>query len=303
MPKFTLIAVEVLRSTVPGLNESSAAAQRLLQLANAWLQRRAGAFQDDLVLVGVGFDSEDALRALVAPFGLKAASLVVVDGADDEDTIDTGELIGAELDVYQPRKHPAAIPLAAWPRGLGDAGYPDDVWWLGLECLPANSGEWTASLKALLDDPFRAQASSWEAVLSATDDLEPRGDGIASLRAGLTVAALARWLCGFNAVTDNTFFDFGYGEVVDACELDPFLLGLEAGTEHPDELADEVDHLDAGGLQRIAVWASLTNGGHLDTGAIRRFFGSTAVLFYSLHSSIWPTRTCSAADGCHELCS
>lgn len=302
--RFTLVAVEVLHHPVPDPNAASAAGHRLYQLANALLQRRTDGCKDDLVLVGIGFADEEAMRVAVAPFGLNSASLLVADiaGGDVETALDAGELIGLELELYIPKRHPGAIPLASWPPALAGAGYPGDLWWMGMECLPEQSGSWADALQQMLPSAFEPQAAAWEAVLSAVEDLE-RDGARATLLAGLVVASAARWLWGFSAVSDNDFFDFTYGEVRSTLDFDPFLLGFEAATHHQEDLSGEVEDEDVGVTEDRAVRALLKGGRYLDTSALRRFFGGSASLLYSLHASIWPQFSVSASDACLDLSS
>ena len=263
---FTLVAVEVLHHPVPDPGAASEAAHRLYQLANAWLQRRADGCKDDLVLVGIGFVDEEAMRAAVVPFGLRSASLLVADiggDVDDADS-DTGALVGAELELHIPKRHPGAIPLSAWPPALVGAGYPQDLWWMGVECLPEQSRSWANALKQMLPSAFEAQATAWEAVLSEVEDLD-RDGGRANLVASLTVASAARWLWGFSAASDNDFFDFTYGEVRNTLDFDPFLLGFEAATHHQEDLSGGVVDEDVGVTEDSAIRALLRSGQYLDT--------------------------------------
>lgn len=297
--KLNLIAVAVLRHPVPDPSQQTAGAHRLLTLANAWLQRRAAGFLDDLVLVGVGFTDMDEIRASVTPFGLGAATILRLLATDDGDF---GEDVGAELHQLLPERHPCAISVSRWPVPARSAGYPEGLWWMGIECSDPDSGRWADSLSALLDEPFRSQAPTWEALLSSLMDLDLEGDS-ARLQAGLSIASFARWLHGFNAAAENTFFDFDYRHAADACDLDDFLLGFEAAIHHGENLVHEADGHDTEQLRRYAVRALLGSNRYLDTAAIRSCFGGSAALFFSLHTSIWPNRSQPACDVCSELCS
>lgn len=302
--RFTLVAVEVLHHPVPDPAVASRSGHRLYQLANAWLQRRADGCKDDLVLVGIGFADEDAMRTAVAPFGLRSASLLVAPANEDgeDSTRDTGELVCAELALHITKRHPGAIPLAAWPPALTGAAYPEDLWWMGAECSSEQSGSWADALKKMLPSAFDAQAAAWEAVLDAVGDLEREGE-MATFRAGLTVASAARWIWGFNAASENDFFNFDYGEARAICDLNPFLLGFEAAAHHQEDLNAEVDDEDVGVTQDSAARALLRSGEYLDASALRQFFGGSANLLYSLHTSIWPKFGIPAGDACLELCS
>ena len=303
MSTTNLILAEVIRLPLPDPGEHSVRAQRLLQLANLWLQRRAAGHGDDLVLVGVGAASEEELRAFVRPYGLATAALEVVIIEDESIAEDLGEVVGECLDSYLRRKHPGAIPLAVWPKPFRDVGYPDDVWWLGLDCADAGAGEWSDSIKALAPPPFNAQAATWSAILEAIAGQDDSDDPSQQLAAGLAAASLARWLDGFNAASGNTFFSFDYGDAANECGLDPFMVGLEAGIHHKEEIEAEIDGRDAQDLLRLAVRELLASGRYFDTGALSDYFGSSATLFFSVYSSIWPRRDRAAGDACEELVS
>ena len=57
----------------------------LLQGANAWLQRLAAGIQDDLFLIGVGFEDAPAFQAMLRPYGLANATIDVVPPEAEED--------------------------------------------------------------------------------------------------------------------------------------------------------------------------------------------------------------------------
>ena len=298
-----MILAEVIHLPLPDPSEQSMRAQRLLQLANVWLQRRAAGHGDDLLLVGIGAASEDELRALVRPYGLATAALEVVTVECENVAEDLGEAVGECLDSYLRRKHPGAIPLAAWPKQFREIGYPDDVWWLGFECPDAGAGQWADSIKALAPPPFDAQAATWGAVLGAVAELDESEDSSQQLAAGLAAASLARWLSGFNSSSGNGFFSFDYEEAANECGLDPFMIGFEAGIHHKEEVEAEGDGRDPQDLMRLAIRELLAGGRYLDTGALSNYFGSSVTLFFSVYTSIWPKRDRAAGDACEELVS
>lgn len=49
-----------------------------------------------------------------------------------------------------------AITLASIPPGLSNAGYPEDLWWMGLYARASSTGQWADSLEAMLPTPFSA---------------------------------------------------------------------------------------------------------------------------------------------------
>lgn len=303
MSTINLVMAEVIHLPLPDPGEQSMRAQRLLQLANVWLQRKAAGHADALLLVGVGTDSEEELLKVVRPFGLAAADLEVVGVEDKEAVEEIGETVGDCLGSYLRRKHPGAIPLMAWPNQFREAGYPDDLWWLGFECPEADAGDWADCIKALVPPPFDAQAATWGAVLEAIADLDD-GDGPRQhLVAGLAAASLARWLSGFNAASGNQFFSFDYEDAANECGLDPFMIGFEAGVHHATEVEAEMDGRDATDLLRFTMRELLASGRYLDTGALCSYFGSSVTLFFSMYTSIWPKRDKAAGDTGEELVS
>ena len=303
MCKLSLVVIEVLHLPLPSLGESSPYMHRLLMLANAWLQRRAAGFQDTVVLIGVGAASEDELRSLVAPLGLKSVVLRTINRQEEDDSDDVGDEVSALLTTYLRSEHLAAVPLAVWPQSFRDIGYPDDAWWLGIECLKGDSGPWSHSLAGLSPVPFRQQAATWEAVLSTFVSLDCQDTSMERLHAGLAVASLARWLFGFSAATGDQFFHFDYSDVASTCELDHFMLGLEASRHHWDDLESEIDERESNDLQSYAMRELLTSDRYFCSTALKEFFGGPAALFFSAHTSIWPKVNQPAGDACVELTS
>lgn len=303
MEKFSLIVVQVVHLPVPSPSKESPYAQRLLLLANAWLQRRMEGHGDTLLLLAIGNCTDHEFRSKLKPFGLGGAEVAVVECADDEVEQDLDESVGDFLDGYLASSHPGAIPLAVWPKQFRDIGYPDDAWWLGLESTPGNSGHWVDSIAALTPSPFQEQAATWDAVLGSITDRESEDGSAQGLQSGLAAASLARWLAGFSAAAGDNFFHFDYGDVERCCGLDQLMLCFEAANRHRKDVESDMDEREGEDLSQLAVRELLASGRYLDTAAMRDFFGNSAVLFFSLYTSIWPKRSRPAGEACNELCS
>jgi hypothetical protein len=284
-----LILVEVVCTPIPDVNVPSVRAQRLLRLANAWLRRRALGEGDSLHLIGEGVPTADEFRSALVPFGLDAATISVVDRQDDGTAAGGDPDVESVIEPWLKASHGTAIPLAVVPEKFRAAGYPDSMWWLGIECAEPDIGEWTECIAAAAPEPFRSQASSWDAVLyAAVGRLDREGTAVSEFRTGLAVASLARWLAGFSAVSGDRHFDFDYEGVHQNFGLDDFRLGFEAALHHGGALGDE---FEAGDVQRLRGRASkelLRSGRYFDPQALCDFFGGSASLFFSMYSSIWP---------------
>lgn len=192
---------------------------QLLRIANAWLNRRQAGMEDDLLIVGSGFASEDELIGYLRPYGLAGARLATLD-ADIGDMY-LEEEIGVAVERWRGQVHEGSIPAVDLNGFIDDLAYPTDgFWWAGVEASSVEEDEHSAALASLIPDSFRQQAGTWTAILM--DRLRHRSDGEESsdYEASITMLVLAYWLNGFDAASENGFFDFSATEGFEATAID-----------------------------------------------------------------------------------
>ncbi len=259
----------------------------LLQKANAWLQRRNAGFDDDLLVVGVGFENESDLAAMVKPYGLGDAQLAVEHLDRDDDPSELGECMSRVVSRFRCRE---AISIVNWKGLIECDAYPlDDWWWVGLETVDdeqANSLE--VVIRNLVPDAFRETAMTWVAILAARMNLNARGEDPEVYEAHMTALTLARWLNGFDAATENNFYDFSTADALRATNFDTLRLGFEAGHSHGEELGSLVYGEDVSDdeLGPALLLACLRERTGQVRDALSSVFGGNASLFWSLRTSI-----------------
>lgn len=265
----------------------------LLQKANAWLQRRNAKVSDDLLLIGVGFDDEVDFQATLKPYGLASAEIDVIppDAFDQTDGAALGESVESIAASWISKHHGNAIPVVSWGALVPDAAYPaDGWWWVGLEAKDDEQSSLADILNELLPDAFKKQALAWVTLFAECDGFSAYGEEHETHEATLKTVALARWLIGFDAATENNFYDFSASDAIDTAGLDALRLGFEAGRNHEVELGNYFDGDDQTdeGLAAACLKACLDerNAGVRD--ALSTALGGNAALFWSLHTSIWP---------------
>ena len=265
----------------------------LLQKANAWLQRRQANFADDFLLIGVGFIDETALRAMLKPYGLASAEVawIAPEEFDPTDSDALGEAVSAIAESWISKRHGSAIPVADWKDFVPEVVYPTEAWWwIGLEANDDEQGGYAEMLMALLPDAFKDQALTWATLFAEYGDLNADGEEHETHEASMKALALARWLVGFDAATENNFYDFSASDAIESAGLDTLRLGFDAGRNHESKLADYFDGNDYAeeSLTGACLLACLDdyNRDILKTFSIA--LGGDDALFWSLYSSIWP---------------
>jgi hypothetical protein len=258
----------------------------LLLKANAWLQRRNTGFEDDLLVVGIGFEDESALKAMLKPYGLGHAQLAVehLDRSDDDAAL--GECMSRAVSRFRKRE---AISIVNWKALVKNDAYPlDGWWWVGLESVDDQQAiALDVVIRSLLPDPFRETAITWAAIIAACTDLNAVGEDDEVFEAHMTALGLARWLNGFDAATENNFYDFSAAEAVRAPGFDAMRLGFEAGQFHSKAFSEIVyDCNDDFGPTLLLVCLRDRNAQVRD--ALSVAFGGNAALFWSLYAAIHP---------------
>ncbi len=260
----------------------------LLHMANAWLQRRNAGFDDDLLVVGIGFEDESALTAMVKPYGLGGAKLTVEQLDRDDDEYELGECMSRAVSRFRQRE---AISIVNWKELVANDAYPlDGWWWVGLESVDdAQASALEVVIRNLVPDAFQETAMTWAAIIAACMNLNARGEDHEVYEAHMTALTLARWLNGFDAATENNFYDFSAADALRATGFDTLRLGFEAGHNHGEELGEFVFGDDAAnddlGPELLLACLRARNGRLRN--ALSCAFCGNASLFWSLHTSIW----------------
>ena len=259
----------------------------LLQKANAWLQRRNAGFDDDLLVVGIGFEDESSLTAMVKPYGLGGARLTVEHLDRDDDSYELGESMSRVVSRFRPT---ASISMVNWSEIVENNAYPmDGWWWVGLESVDdEQASALEVVIRNLVPYPFRETAMTWAAILAASLDLNARGEDHEVYEAHMTALTLARWLNGFDAATENNFYDFSATDAIGAMSFDTLRLGFEAGHNHGEELGSLVygEDLSDDDLGPALLLACLRQRNAQVRDALSSAFGGNASLFWSLRMSI-----------------
>ena len=282
--KLSLVVVVYPPSSDDETNLSAA----LLQKANAWLQRRNAGFDDDLMVVGIGFEDESALKAMVKPYGLGQARLTVEHLDRDYDEYELGECMSRVVSRFRQRE---AISIVNWNELVENNVYPiDGWWWVGLESVDdEQASALEVVIRNLVPDPLMQTAMTWAAIIAVCMDLNAVGEDHEVYEAHMTALTLARWLNGFDAATENNFYDFSAGDAIDATALNTLRLGFEAGHNHGGELGEFVYGDDAADddLGPALLLTCLRARNARLRNALSGAFGGNASLFWSLYTSIW----------------
>ena len=119
----------------------------------------------------------------------------------------------------------------------------------------------------------------------------------------MKTVAMARWLVGFDAATENNFYYFSASDTVRVAGLDELRLGFEAGRRHESELGDYFDGNDESddGLAGACLLACLDERMGTVRNTLSNAFGGDSLLFWSLYRSIWPDLKRSSDDNMEGL--
>ena len=264
----------------------------LLQKANAWLQRCNAGFEDDLLVVGIGFKDQSDLKAMLKPYGLGEARLMVEHLDQNDDEYELGECMSGVVSRFRPRE---AVSVVNWTELVKDASYPlDGWWWVGVQSVDdQQASALEVVIRNLVPDPFRQTAMTWAAIIAACMDLNALGEDHEVYEAHMTALTLARWLNGFDAATENNFYDFSAADAICSIGLDTLRLGFEAGRIHGEDLGELVyrEELPNDDLGPALLLACLRQRNDRVRDALSNSFGCDASLFWSLHTSILPSFT------------
>lgn len=299
--KLNLVAV-----VYPNSSADSDLNPKLLQKANAWLQRRSSNISDDLLLIGAGFVDESAFQAMLKPYGLAGARIDVVplDEYDENDGTSLYEYVESTVQSWIFEHHRIAIPVVTWDNLVPDATYQvDGWWWVGLEAENDQQSTLGAILKDLLPDAFKPQALTWATILADYDGLSPDGEEHEAHDAAIKTVGLARWLAGFDAAAENNFYDFSASQAIDTAGLDTLRLGFEAGRSYESELSDYFDGNaeTEGSLAAACLMACLRERNEEIHVTLCNAFGGDSLLFWTLYRSIWPDLKQSSYENMEDL--
>jgi hypothetical protein len=152
--------------------------------------------------------------------------------------------VGSLVDRWLAERHAGAIAVVDWTHLVPDTAYPwDGWWWVGVKAQESDTdlSDLADTLVELLPDAFKAQAVTWAAILVHVMGLRTTDDEAQAHEAMMQTVALAYWLAGFAAVTDDDFFDFSAADALAVSGLDPLRLGFEAGQQHAAKLGHLFD--------------------------------------------------------------
>jgi hypothetical protein len=272
----------------------------LLQKANCWLSRRLTGKYDELLVVGSGFADEAALLTSLSKYGLGGAELRVVDPDAEYDADEIGIIVKNWLRTKQKNAIPAFLPTGL----VEGVSYPSDGWWwTGISPVDDEHGDLAEVLSTVGPDSFREQAATWAEVLMQVRGTEDDDEDVANYENGLMTLTLARWLAGFDAASENNFFNFDYEHAVRAAGIDDLRLGFEAGRDHGSDLDDSFAGHEVreegllGAAARVCIEARTPRLREL----LSEAFSGDAQLFWVLHSSIWPRMHESSRDALESL--
>lgn len=274
----------------------------LLKLANCWLQRKAEGHKDGLLLLGVDFPQVEDLQKRVAPLGLRDVDLAVI--ALDEDS-NLGDDVAPVVGKWLEDKHPSAVSFLNWALLLGDLAVPDlNWWWTGVEAEPADEySAILAGLEDLVPDSFRDQLPTWLALVLQESKLGLFDSEQTNYAVCMEALGLARWLQGYDEVSENGYFDFSYSLASTQLPIDQMRLSEEVWQNYADEIKDAFDDEDAtqADLCAAALKLCLANRVTDLAGTLREAFGGPAPLLWALYSAIWPNLTEPSADAFVDL--
>ncbi len=276
----------------------------LLKLANCWLQRKAAGHQDSLLLVGVDFPQVEDLQKKVAPLGLRDVDLEVI-------TLDEDSDLGTEVELvvgpWLNAKHPSAVSFMNWDSLLGELAVPAlNWWWTGVKAEPAEEySSILAGLESLAPDSFRPQLPTWLALTLQGSEFGLFDSEQANYEVCMAALGLARWLQGYDEVSENGFFDFSYSSAVSLLPIDQMRLGEEVWRSYADEIKEAFydEHATQEDLCAAALKVCLANRAYDLAGSLREAFGGATPLLWALYSAIWPNLTEPSAGAAADLVS
>lgn len=274
----------------------------LLKLANCWLQRKSDGHQDSLLLLGVNFAQVEDLQKRVAPLGLRDVDLEVISLDEDSELRDE---VSAVVGKWLEDKHPTAVTFLDWTSLLGGLAVPDlNWWWTGVEAKPAE--EYSSILAGLADlapASFRDQLPTWLALILQESDLGLFDSEQANYEVYMVALGLARWLQGYDEVSENGYFNFDYSSAATLLPIDQMRLGEEVWRKYGDEIKEAFYDEDAtqADLCAAALKVCLANRATDLAGTLREAFGGASPLLCALYSAIWPNLTEPSADAAADL--
>lgn len=277
----------------PGTNSDAGLNVALLQKANAWLQRRSANVSDELLLIGAGFADEAVFQAMLKPYGLANAEVRVIplDELNPSDGLALSESIEPIAERWISKLHDSAIPVVNWQLLVPEAAYGGNGWWwVGLEAEDDEQSSLANILVELLPIAFKKQALTWATIIAEAEGLSAHGQLHEVHEAAMQVVALSRWLTGFDAAAENTFYNFSAADAIVIADLDALRLGFETGRNHESELGDYFDGNDESdeGLAGACLLACLDERMGAVRSTLSDAFGGNSLLFWSLYRCIWP---------------
>ncbi len=288
----------------------------LLRAANRALVRKAAGAADTFLFILAGYYHQEKAAAAIAAYGFPSACCIYIiadspalpiatPSSELEDAIckaldeqaeekafeEAKDKIGPTIKEWLAREHPSAIAYS-------NCEYDSTLfWWTGIEQCddvfnwPFKTDEFAAELP----ESHSLRAGTWLAILGHATDLHAEAnhsyDEMAGNLAAVRAATLCEWLCGFEAACGNGWNNFDPDSVSRSLGFDDFYLGFELSRLSGNTIEDVSDEHDGdiSDLRSIALSAITADHRSDLRNALSTFFGGDSALFWSLHSSIWPS--------------
>ena len=276
----------------------------LLRVANLALQRQAKGIADACLFVVPAGKSDEAKNVLVR-YGFHDTTVVEMEPCDygepvymDDVNVEIAHLVETWLD----QRHPAALTF------LGDDYDSDMFWWLGIEHGLADF-EWDIDINVVANafpSTHAKKCKTWLSILEFTLQLNNTTEplDLAREQAVVAVATLCEWLHGFEAASGNSGNDFDAAWTSKNLRISDFYLGFEAsrilGWDIEDiYYSDECESIDL--LPSYALAHITKERREFLVASLSEFFGSDALLLWTLHNAIWPRYDAKNIDAMGEL--
>lgn len=285
---FRLVLAHVVTTNI--LHPTERLEADLLRRANAWLARRVGGHPDDLLIIGDGFEDEAKLKAALGRYGLAEVECAVGDSSDDTE----GDAPEVVVEDWVRARHAGAIPIVLPTPMAAEHTYPTDGWWWSaLEAADDESESVAEALTKYIPWTYSEQTLTWAEVLAWISRGASSDGYLREYEEVMLALTFARWLCGFDVATENSWFGFAYEEIASDAGIDLLRLGLETALEVGATSAHKYQDgsYDRKELHGMALKTCLEARTSVLRADLSDAFGGDSQLFWSLYSSIWPDWT------------
>jgi hypothetical protein len=267
----------------------------LLRSANLAMRRKAQYITDSFLFLIANERQAGAARKAIEGYGFPAFEIMLLGRELEQSALLWGydtlqEEAGQRMESWMSNKHPGAIAF--------NAGAYDDsqFWWTGIE-HDDDIFHWpfeVSDMASELPRTHKERAETWLTILGHASDIHAAQASlrteVGEQKAAVLAATLCEWLHGFEAAAGHDYNQFDRDSASRSLGFSCFFLGFEASRLSGNELDEFCDEHgeDIIGLG-AAVLALITREARDELRSdLSRFFGGDALLFWSLHSAIWP---------------